>query len=193
MKINKKIFYTIIICLLLVGILVLTAPISMAGSNFSQGLTDTAGRTGLKNRPPADIAAQVVKTLLTLVGIIFMILIIYSGFTWMTSQGVEEKVKKAQKSFTRASIGLAIIFFAYVITSFVAFTLERPGDTGLIPDYNEACEDSQDLNYYSINCCIYRYQVRQEVSAQCCEQSAFCNFSNSIKGACVPDYLPSCP
>jgi len=77
----------------------------------------------------AGIVATVVKAFLGLLGIIFLVLIIYAGYNWMTAQGDEEKVTKAKETLTRAVIGLVIITAAYAITYFV-FTSLPGGDTG---------------------------------------------------------------
>ena len=53
------------------------------------------------------------------VGIIAVIMIIFSGFTLVTSAGNAESVKKAKSTITYTVVGLAFIIFAIVITSFV--------------------------------------------------------------------------
>lgn len=68
---------------------------------------------------PVDLASKIIKTILGFVGTIFLILIIVSGFQWMTAGGNEETIKKARGRMTSAVIGLAIILGAWVITDFV--------------------------------------------------------------------------
>lgn len=65
------------------------------------------------------VITTVIKALLSLLGIIFIVLIIMAGFHWMTARGEEEKIKKAQDTIRAAIIGLIIIVAAYVITHFV--------------------------------------------------------------------------
>ena len=67
----------------------------------------------------AEIVGAVISIFLSFLGIIFLILIIYGGFVWMTSGGNEIKVIKAKKVITNAVIGLIIVLSAYSITSFV--------------------------------------------------------------------------
>ncbi|MDD4271233.1 MAG: pilin [Patescibacteria group bacterium] len=76
----------------------------------------------------SGIMATGIKAFLGLLGIIFLVLIIYAGFLWMTAQGDEEKVTKAKDTITRAVIGLVIIILAYSITYFVFSNL--PGSAG---------------------------------------------------------------
>ena len=66
-----------------------------------------------------EIIGAIIGTFLSLLGIIFLCLIIYGGFLWMTSGGNETKVLKAKKTLTQATIGLLIILSAYAITQFV--------------------------------------------------------------------------
>lgn len=56
---------------------------------------------------------------LSLLGIIFLILMLYAGYEWMISQGDSSKVATAKNTMTTAIIGLVIILGAYAITFFV--------------------------------------------------------------------------
>jgi amino acid transporter len=66
-----------------------------------------------------EIIGTIISAFLSLLGIIFLILVLYSGFTWMTSLGNEMKVKKAKDTLLQAIIGIIIIISAYAITYFV--------------------------------------------------------------------------
>lgn len=65
------------------------------------------------------IISQVITTALEFVGVIFLILAIYAGYTWMTARGEEEKVTKAKDTLTAAIIGLVIVVAAYAISYYV--------------------------------------------------------------------------
>lgn len=67
----------------------------------------------------ANTISIVIKAFLSLLGIIFVILMLIAGYNWMTAAGEEEKVRKAQKTIQRAIIGLVIIVLAYSITYFI--------------------------------------------------------------------------
>lgn len=81
--------------------------------------------TGLgqaNNAPDAGLyskAAAIVNIMLGFAGIISMIIIIYAGFKWITAQGNDEQVGEAKKSIRDATIGLTVIFLAYVLVNFV--------------------------------------------------------------------------
>ncbi len=66
-----------------------------------------------------QVVSYVIKIFLSFLGVIFIILIIYAGFLWMTAAGSEEKISTAKKIMGSALIGLAIVLSAYIITYFV--------------------------------------------------------------------------
>lgn len=57
--------------------------------------------------------------LFSLVGIILIGLIIYSGIVWMTARGDEAKVTKAKDTLTEAIIGLLFILGGYALSIFL--------------------------------------------------------------------------
>lgn len=63
--------------------------------------------------------ARIIQQLLTFLGIVFFLLVLYAGFMWMTAAGNEDQVGKARKILTTAAIGLAIVVLSYAITVFV--------------------------------------------------------------------------
>lgn len=93
---------------------------------------DKAGEKGWGAQVELDAMPKMIKIVISaflgLLGIIFLVLIIYAGFNWMTAQGDEEKVTLAKNTLTRAVIGLIIIIAAYSITYFVFSNL--PGGEG---------------------------------------------------------------
>lgn len=68
---------------------------------------------------------KLLNILLSLLGVIFLILIIYAGFRWMFSRGNEEEVAKAQKIMISSLQGLFIVVAAYAITNFVGYLLTQ--------------------------------------------------------------------
>jgi uncharacterized membrane protein len=62
---------------------------------------------------------QVIKVVLSLVGLIMVIIVIYAGFLWMTAGGESEQVKKAKDWMINATIGLLICLVAYTLSAFV--------------------------------------------------------------------------
>lgn len=81
---------------------------------------DAAGtRTGLKNQDPRQTVAYIIYVSLTLLGMIFVALVVYAGFLWLTAGGEEEKIKKAKGLIFNGIIGIAIVLSAYGISRLV--------------------------------------------------------------------------
>jgi len=102
------------------------------GSELNQQSDAFIGQSGLGTLSLRYIISQMIKIVLSFLGVIFIILIIYAGFLWLTSAGSEEKIDKAKKIMVAAIIGLAIVLSAYIITVFVldkllSSTTERGG------------------------------------------------------------------
>lgn len=86
------------------------------------GLNQTANQAGFVTDQTAstveDIVSTIIYAFLGLLGIIFFALVIYGGFTWMTADGNEEKVKKANKIIMGSLLGLIITIAAYALSFF---------------------------------------------------------------------------
>lgn len=67
----------------------------------------------------AMIVGIVLRTLIGLLGLVFIILIILAGFKWMRANGNEEEVKKATQSIKEAIIGLVLTLSAWTIWTFI--------------------------------------------------------------------------
>jgi len=109
-KRKLKLFFT----LLLINIffpLVVRADDLMSHFTNSSGFS-TADSVG-------SIMSMVIGAFLSLLSLMFIVLILYAGFTWMTASGEEKKVEDAKSTIQRAVIGLIITIGAYVITYFV--------------------------------------------------------------------------
>ncbi len=66
-----------------------------------------------------DVRFQIVKIInvvLTILGLLVVVLIIFAGFQWMIAGGSEEKVTKAKSILKNAVIGLIIIMMAWSVT-----------------------------------------------------------------------------
>lgn len=124
MKIKKTIL------LLIIGIFLLNSAFFVSKSlaqTGSYGLNETAGEVGaFESQTGANYdnflqtkAGQIIGTVLSFVGVLFLILMIYAGILWMTAQGNDSQVTKAKNLLINGIIGLIIVFAAYAITSFI--------------------------------------------------------------------------
>ena len=120
---------SIFILLILVNIVILNnvfincAEATSLRENFNKSLQTTGDKTGyvgtgLDKKNPADVVGFIIKAFLGLVGVFFLLLMIYGGYTWMLARGNETEVQKAQSIIQNAIIGLVIVFCAYGITMF---------------------------------------------------------------------------
>lgn len=85
-------------------------------------LLDTAaGEMGYNtdNNDIDPIIQIVIQTALSLLGIIFMITLIYGGYLWMTAHGNDQQFEKAKNLIKAAIIGLFIVAAAYAISWYI--------------------------------------------------------------------------
>ena len=76
------------------------------------------GTRGLKS-----MVFTIINVILSFLGVLAVTLILYGGFLWMTSGGVQEKVNKAKRVLISAVIGMALILFSYAIAQFIMKSL----------------------------------------------------------------------
>jgi hypothetical protein len=84
-----------------------------------KGFADSAGYDVAKNNDPNTVIGAAIKAFLSILGVVFLFLIIYGGWLWMTAQGNEQKVDQAMGTIRTAIIGLIIILAAYAISYYV--------------------------------------------------------------------------
>ena len=79
---------------------------------------------------------NIINVILTFIGLFFIIMIIISGFQWMTSGGNEETITKAKKRITSSIIGVAIVLGAWVIANAAMLLIQnKPLNGGWITWY----------------------------------------------------------
>ncbi len=71
------------------------------------------------------VITTVIKAVLGIIGVLLFVITVYSGFLWMTAGGNTDQVTKAKAWIVNGVIGIAIILFAYVISSFIISALEE--------------------------------------------------------------------
>lgn len=121
---TKKFLLSLVCSFLLLTPIMASAQLSGAQTNLDKALKGTGLTEGARADLPSAIGV-VIKTILSLVGTIFLILMVYAGILWMTAQGNNEKVEKAQGIIKMAIIGLVVVMSAYAITAFVTSRLTK--------------------------------------------------------------------
>ena len=127
----KKVFYIafpiliFILCLSSVSAANLTDAFKSSNSACTTGsalecASNSGGYlTGSSAKTPEDFISLGITTILSLLGVIFLILIVYAGIKWMLAGGNEQQVEGAQNILKRAIIGLIIVLAAYAISYFI--------------------------------------------------------------------------
>lgn len=106
------------VCLLVVCLtpLVLGAPNVLAEDSLGVNYMND---TGLSAQDPRITVARIIQIALGFLGTIAVVLVIYAGFLWMTSEGNADKLKRAKDILKSAAIGLLIILSAFAIVTFI--------------------------------------------------------------------------
>lgn len=65
------------------------------------------------------LIGNIIKTVLAIVGALALAMFIYGGFTWLTSGGSADKIKKGKDILMWAVIGLVVIFASYSLVDFL--------------------------------------------------------------------------
>ena len=120
---KKSIISIAIMTCAVFGISVLSTA-SLSGSvsaQVSKGI-DTATTSEMKGKSidgDKGLIKTVVNVLLWAVGILSVIMIIFSGFRYITSAGDASKTKSAQSTLTYSVVGLIVAIMAYAIVNMV--------------------------------------------------------------------------
>ncbi len=97
-----------------------------AGETVLQGLEETAGSGGAGYNvaaTPSEFVGEVINGFLSALGIIFILMLVYAGFLYMTAAGDEGKVKKAKSILSSSMIGVILVVASYAISSFIISAL----------------------------------------------------------------------
>ncbi|HOZ53204.1 MAG TPA: pilin [bacterium] len=124
---SKNLFKQFLSSLFLVAVLVLPFFVfAQGGVQSDVGVLDTLQSVGTSggyaeadSGSLASTLGIIVNVILSLLGIIFVVLMIVGGFQWMTAGGNEEAVKKAQSRIKNAIIGLVVVVSAYAIWNLI--------------------------------------------------------------------------
>jgi len=84
-----------------------------------KGTGESAGLTSGESVPLPQLIGNYIQIFLSLLGVIFLVLMLYGGFKWMKARGNATEVDKAKEVIINAVIGLIIIAASYAITAFI--------------------------------------------------------------------------
>jgi hypothetical protein len=66
-----------------------------------------------------ELIGRIIKAVLGIVGALALAMFVFGGFTWLTSGGSPDKIKKGKDILMWAVIGLIIIFTSYTLVDFI--------------------------------------------------------------------------
>ncbi|MBL7021959.1 hypothetical protein ISR92_01385 [Patescibacteria group bacterium] len=129
---NKHLFYTAALLTIIVLSSLFVLNPSVQASNVQDGLRQVGGEAYYNDGTmepaeanPTNIVGSIIEIALGFLGIIFVILIIVSGYQWMTAGGNATTIETAKKRIINSVVGLLIVLTAFTITLEV---LNRTGD-----------------------------------------------------------------
>lgn len=139
----------------------ITFSVMAKSTEYGLGMTTMSGNLPKVFTPSDDAAGSIVSKvsgivgfLLSFIGLVFLILIIYSGVLWMTASGNEQQIQKSKNIMIWSLIGIISIFASFAIVQFVGnqstgkvFQDENSSSTGSVvlpeTDNNQAEIDAE--------------------------------------------------
>jgi len=95
-----------------------------------ESVLEVAEQAGVQETDLITIIGRIINIFLGFLGVIFLVLMLYAGFLWMTAGGDETKITQAKNTIRNALIGLLIIASAWAITAFIINALTDATGTG---------------------------------------------------------------
>lgn len=95
-------------------------PLTMLNA-VATGVTGPYSEANVDSLP--TILGLVINGALSLLGVIFIILMVLAGYNWMMASGNEQKIEEAKSTIKRAIIGLVIVLGSWAIWNFILINL----------------------------------------------------------------------
>lgn len=131
---TKKIKLSVWLSVFLGGFLL---AIFMANFAFAQNFGLNAVNEGLggtlTTTDPRLLVGRIIQIVLSFLGVIAILMIMYAGFLWMNSGGAEEKMEQAKKILINSVIGLVIILSSWALATFIISRLGGAAGVGSTP------------------------------------------------------------
>lgn len=133
MKLTHKKFIagllTLAISFAIVGLPLVAGATDDLSTVQNGNLTNFQTASGLGDADLSTMIGTLVKAVLSLLGIVAILIILFGGFKWMTASGDETKVDAAKKLIISGIIGIIIVVAAYAIASFVLTAVQSAATT----------------------------------------------------------------
>ncbi|MBU1684075.1 MAG: hypothetical protein V1768_00580 [Patescibacteria group bacterium] len=122
MKYKKTLKISIFLIILMSIIVPVVQAETLQNAFGNEALNETAKGAGYNTGVTSSVSSiisDVIKIALSLLGVVFLLLMLYGGYLWMTARGNEQEVEKAKNIITSAVIGMLIVIGSYAITYFI--------------------------------------------------------------------------
>jgi hypothetical protein len=133
MKINKKQLVSALILsfmfLTIFSVVKVQAQTSGGAWDSQVGMEEVGEQYGQNSQHPTSLVSIIVKIInysMGILGVLFLGLIVMSGFQWMTAGGNEDSIEKAKSRMKNAIIGLVIVLMSWTISYFIMYKLVLP-------------------------------------------------------------------
>jgi len=98
----------------------ISAKIANAGLNQAFDVVkNTAGGSYNTDLGFNTTLGNIVSLILSIIGVLFIIFMIYAGYLWMTAFGNDTKLEKSKEILKQSIIGLIVVIAAYAISYFI--------------------------------------------------------------------------
>jgi len=126
----KRLLLSVIILFALSVTISVAHPVHAQFTAGQQNINSTAAAAGVSQSADLiTIIGRIINVALGFVGVVLLVILLYSGYEYMTAGGDAAKVESATKRIRNAIIGLIIIFLSFAIVNFV-LKIFGPGGSG---------------------------------------------------------------
>lgn len=177
MFLKEKILFTVFVGITLFSALVFVSPVSAKKTIADAEAIlqrQVAPQTGISTTELSSHTGTLIQGALRLVGIAFLVLMVYGGLRWMTARGNDQDIETAKETIIAAIIGLVIVVGAYAITNFMT-TRFIQGQSGPAGGINGAEEEDPNAPQ---GCC--EFKVNEFPT-----WTAFVMTENACKASCI--------
>jgi hypothetical protein len=110
---------------------------ALAGSIYGNSGPDLGlaypATSGLNDGDVRVTTARILRVALSLLGTIFVVIIVWGGYEWMTAGGNDQQIGTAKKRIFTGIIGLAVILSSYAIAYFIINSISTAAVSGSSP------------------------------------------------------------
>ena len=96
----------------------LGGPLDIEIIDSTSDFSETAGIDGSNPSKPTQFAVIIIHVALALSGSIFVLMMVFAGYRWLTAAGNDDAVAKAKELIKQSVIGIVIIIAGYTISYF---------------------------------------------------------------------------